>query len=273
MSMSDFGPRSFAFPDCNYWGSSYQSNAGHFGSPCDSLIALYDKEISCGPCDSAILHLKLAITVCGGADKDTAGLADLNDRLAELLGATAKCGNGTWQSFADLATWYQAGASAAQSDSIALLYEWYFGRALGLGGYFLDAKSIFDSIAQHVQDPSMQASAIAQSQVLHMLDSVLGSRSGEFGKRLVYRGRAGMLPVDNSNPIGLICFPNPFNPTAQIAFSVPEAGQTRVLIYDSHARQVIALVDEVRAAGRYTVRFDASALPAGIYFVRVTVPG
>jgi hypothetical protein len=40
-------------------------------------------------------------------------------------------------------------------------------------------------------------------------------------------------------------------------------------IYDILGREVAALVDEEKAAGRYSVEFDASKLSSGIYFYAI----
>jgi hypothetical protein len=57
-----------------------------------------------------------------------------------------------------------------------------------------------------------------------------------------------------------------------LAYSVPEedAGQfLEVKVYDMLAREVATLDASPRPAGRYTVRFDGSRLPAGSYIAAV----
>lgn len=60
-------------------------------------------------------------------------------------------------------------------------------------------------------------------------------------------------------------FPNPFNPTTNIQFTLPSASQVRLNVYDILGRQVATLVNGVRAAGEHQVSFDASGLSSGIY--------
>ena len=65
-------------------------------------------------------------------------------------------------------------------------------------------------------------------------------------------------------------FPNPFNPTTRIVFSIPAQLHVRLKICDIFSREVAALVDETRSAGMYEEVFDASAFPSGTYFAILT---
>jgi hypothetical protein len=64
-------------------------------------------------------------------------------------------------------------------------------------------------------------------------------------------------------------YPNPFNSSATIEYSLPEAGHIKIDIYDLLGRQVQTLVDDYKQAGVHTVTFDASHLSSGIYFYRL----
>jgi hypothetical protein len=68
-------------------------------------------------------------------------------------------------------------------------------------------------------------------------------------------------------------YPNPFNPTTNIEFRVSSFGFVALRIYDVLGREVATLVNEVRPAGVYTVRWDASSLPSGAYLYRLTADG
>ncbi|MEI7812224.1 MAG: glycosyl hydrolase family 18 protein [Ignavibacteria bacterium] len=66
------------------------------------------------------------------------------------------------------------------------------------------------------------------------------------------------------------CYPNPFNVTAKIKYSIPGTEgvalfNVRVTISDLLGRQVRELVNSVKPAGIYEVNFDGSALSGGVY--------
>lgn len=64
-------------------------------------------------------------------------------------------------------------------------------------------------------------------------------------------------------------YPNPFNPSTNIHYQVPESAHVTLKIYDVSGRLVATVVNEQRPAGRYTVRFDGSALASGLYLYRM----
>ena len=69
-------------------------------------------------------------------------------------------------------------------------------------------------------------------------------------------------------------YPNPFNPETEISYSLPEAAQVRLTVYNMLGQKVKTLVDEYQAAGRKTVSWDGTdergnKAASGIYFYRV----
>ena len=64
-------------------------------------------------------------------------------------------------------------------------------------------------------------------------------------------------------------YPNPFNPTTTIEYSIGIAGPTRLMVYDVLGREVVKLVDEYRPIGSHKVVWNANNMPSGIYFYRL----
>lgn len=60
-------------------------------------------------------------------------------------------------------------------------------------------------------------------------------------------------------------YPNPFNPSTQIGFSVTKEGPVSLRIYDVLGREVATLVNENRKPGQYTESFNGSQIASGVY--------
>jgi hypothetical protein len=68
-------------------------------------------------------------------------------------------------------------------------------------------------------------------------------------------------------------FPNPFNPSTSIKYSVQRAGFVRLAVYNLLGQEVAVLVEGVQAQGAHEVEFQKADLPSGIYFYRLQAPG
>jgi len=63
-------------------------------------------------------------------------------------------------------------------------------------------------------------------------------------------------------------FPNPFNPSTQIRFDLPEESNVSLVIYDILGRQVVELVSGEYEAGYHSVTWNASSFSSGVYLAR-----
>jgi uncharacterized delta-60 repeat protein len=68
-------------------------------------------------------------------------------------------------------------------------------------------------------------------------------------------------------------YPNPFNPVAAIRFDLPEETHVSLKIYDLLGQEIMTLVDELKQAGRYEVRWNAADFSSGVYFYRLKAGG
>lgn len=64
-------------------------------------------------------------------------------------------------------------------------------------------------------------------------------------------------------------FPNPFNPTTTIEFSIPQSTVVTLKIYNILGEEITTLVSEKLAAGNYKYEWDAFNLSSGIYYYQI----
>ncbi len=64
-------------------------------------------------------------------------------------------------------------------------------------------------------------------------------------------------------------YPNPFNPSTLINYDIPFEGKVSLKVFDMSGKEVASLVNEVKSAGFYSVRFDASGIQSGVYFYKL----
>ena len=65
-------------------------------------------------------------------------------------------------------------------------------------------------------------------------------------------------------------YPNPFNAGTTIRYQLPRPAKVNIVLYNIRGQKVATLVNEEKAPGYYTYRWDARSLSSGIYFYRMT---
>ncbi len=65
-------------------------------------------------------------------------------------------------------------------------------------------------------------------------------------------------------------YPNPFNPSTIIIYRLPESGEVELSVYTLLGEKIRTLVNTYQRAGKYTIRFYAAGLSAGVYFYKLT---
>ncbi|MEM1096836.1 MAG: T9SS type A sorting domain-containing protein [Bacteroidota bacterium] len=69
-------------------------------------------------------------------------------------------------------------------------------------------------------------------------------------------------------------YPNPFNPSTVIGFTVPRRGEARLVVYDALGREVLRLFEGIAEAGqRQAVRLNGAGLASGTYLYRLSFGG
>ena len=68
-------------------------------------------------------------------------------------------------------------------------------------------------------------------------------------------------------------FPNPFNPVTKIHYEIRSSGKVVLKIFDVLGREIRTVVDAYQNPGQYSVSFNATNLPSGIYLYQLTANG
>jgi len=68
-------------------------------------------------------------------------------------------------------------------------------------------------------------------------------------------------------------YPNPFNSMCNVQFSMSNAGNVKLVVYDIMGREVQTLVNERLNAGTYETTFDGTMLTSGVYFYKLVTDG
>ena len=113
--------------------------------------------------------------------------------------------------------------------------------------------------------------AIAPGTYLYRLQQVdLNGKSNHSGEIRI--AVTGLLGVKDAKPLEFALhqnFPNPFNPSTSIRFSIPMEEWVSLKVYDMSGREVATLASGMRRAGDYTVRWNAGPMASGMYFYRL----
>jgi hypothetical protein len=78
-----------------------------------------------------------------------------------------------------------------------------------------------------------------------------------------------------SNEFTLFNYPNPFNVETKVVYTLPEAGQVKLVITDMYGKAIRTLVDDTQEAGTHAIIVNGAELnlTAGIYLYRIEVAG
>jgi hypothetical protein len=82
-------------------------------------------------------------------------------------------------------------------------------------------------------------------------------------------GTVGVTPVSTGIPGSYRLaqnFPNPFNPSTNIRFAIPEKANVKVIVYDALGKEVAVLVNTALSPGEYESQFNVRGLSSGVYY-------
>lgn len=126
----------------------------------------------------------------------------------------------------------------------------------------------------------MQSNFINQSlSDVYFINSKCGFAVGRAGTiiRTLTGGISSLISTSSNIPLNFSLsqnYPNPFNPETTINFSIPSVETTRrvvsLIVYDISGREVATLINQQITPGTYSVNWDASNYPSGVYFYRLS---
>ena len=64
-------------------------------------------------------------------------------------------------------------------------------------------------------------------------------------------------------------YPNPFNPSTTIKYTIPELSKVKLTLFNLLGEEMKTLINEEKNAGNYSVEFNATNLPSGVYFYQL----
>jgi len=97
------------------------------------------------------------------------------------------------------------------------------------------------------------------------------------GDGLIEFNKNGIVGINNQNTIIPQDFkieriyPNPFNPTASIEFSINRLSNIKIKVSDLSGKEIETLANTNYPHGKYQVTWNAAGFPSGIYFVSLYV--
>jgi hypothetical protein len=64
--------------------------------------------------------------------------------------------------------------------------------------------------------------------------------------------------------------PNPFNPATTINYELPFDAKVTIRVYNVAGHEIATIVNDQMIAGYHSTKFNATNLPSGVYFYRVS---
>lgn len=167
-------------------------------------------------------------------------------------------------------------------------------KALAMEGHPAEALAGLETMMETAQTPHDSIRALVDAMGVYFFNRGMGNLQPkytqvrnddirQFAKRIV--GLARILDDPNLGSVGQGVpipqvyklyqnFPNPFNPTTEIRFDLPEAIRVELKIFNILGQEVAKLVDDVRPAGAYRVLWDSKStsdisVASGVYIYQI----
>lgn len=127
----------------------------------------------------------------------------------------------------------------------------------------LDGKSLVDSVVNIVLDKIDQG-VITEERIDESYNRIIQKK--QLLTNVEYL--ADNLVPDNFN---LVNYPNPFNSSTQINFSIPQSGILSIKVYNILGEEIKEIVNNYFDAGTHKILFNANELSSGVYLLRMNI--
>jgi photosystem II stability/assembly factor-like uncharacterized protein len=160
----------------------------------------------------------------------------------------------------------------ASQNAVNLAWE----TATEVNNFGFEVQRSFDNVSYSTISFVKGKGTTTEKQVYSFTDQVsLTSKTYYRLRQVDFDGRfeySDIVEVDNTLPESFSLsqnFPNPFNPSTKIQFSLPQTSDVQLNIYDVRGNLVESLVSGMKSAGYHEVVWNAAKNASGIYFVQI----
>lgn len=178
-------------------------------------------------------------------------------------------GGSSWTPDLRRTSTYDAGGNLTQVleerwDGLAWLYLWLYQYAYAVSG----------------TGPAPGGAGIpgaVMADLLESVTSVWADTAWKYSNRTSYSYEPGTgVELPGGLPAGFRldpAYPNPFNPSTTIGFTLPERAFVRIVVHDVTGARAAVLAEGERGPGSHLVEWDAAGFSSGVYYCRMLADG
>jgi hypothetical protein len=163
----------------------------------------------------------------------------------------------------------EAGASYNVGDEIPVKWQQSVAGATTMDIMIsTDGGKTFSTSVGHIDRPDATGKWIWKNDRYSGRDVVL--MLAVHNEKEKFEGMSGSFGISSTSS-GMVAsnYPNPFNPTTTISFTLPETAPVKLTVFDITGREVAIPVNGTLEAGEHHVQFNAADLPSGTYLYRI----
>jgi hypothetical protein len=146
----------------------------------------------------------------------------------------------------------------------------------GRDGSFSDSSSLLPEVLDFSTSSALFDHDFDDDIDIFVANSSSGYSDDTVGQNVLYHNLlndlTGIAGSDNTIPESFgfsRCHPNPFNASTAISYSLPEQDEVTISIHNILGQKVATIFEGMQESGEYTITWDASDFPSGVYFARM----